>query len=259
MGSLLLTLGVAYAVWLAVLYLMQGTMLYPGTSRGDGGEGGARHGYEPIALSVPPGQAWFLPPTAARPAPVVAFTHGNGELIDDWFASLRHYQTLGVGVLLVEYPGYGGTEGDPSEASIGAAMVAAYDAVVARDDVDGARFVVHGRSLGGGAACALATKRPVAGIIVESAFTSVPDMAARYLAPSFLIRDRFDNEAVLTDYRGPVLVMHGRTDGVIPFSHGEKLARAAPRATFLPRDCGHNDCPRDADYWAAIETLLDEL
>ncbi len=98
-------------------------------------------------------EAWFLPSGLAEPSPVVIFGHGNAEFVSDWFEALTPYKDMGVAVLLVEYPGYGGAEGDPSEESIERALVDAYDAIVERTDVDPTRIVAHGRSIGGGAVC----------------------------------------------------------------------------------------------------------
>ncbi|MEZ4268065.1 MAG: alpha/beta hydrolase [Myxococcota bacterium] len=245
-----------YAVWAVLLFVVQRSLVFAGTGRADGGRGGAGYGFErvPVAGGV---EAWFLPAGGGGAAPVVVFGHGNGELIDDWFGDLRRYRAMGVSVLLVEYPGYGAAVGAPSEASIAAAFRAAVDAVARRPDVDGARLVVHGRSLGGGAVCTLLAGGDIAAVIVESTFTSLRSMSARYLLPGFLVRDPFDNAAALADFAGPVLVMHGERDEVIPFAHGEALAAAVKRATFVRRACGHNDCPRDErEYWPAIEGFL---
>ena len=101
----------------------------------------------------------------------------------------------------------------------------AYDKLAARPDVDPARIVFFGRSLGGGAVCDLAAKRPAAALILMSCFTSVRSFAIRYLAPSFLIRDPFDNLAVVRDFSGPVLVIHGDADTIVPFQFGQRLVQ----------------------------------
>jgi pimeloyl-ACP methyl ester carboxylesterase len=133
-------------------------------------------------------EAWLLPARgrSAGPAPLLIFTHGNGELIDDWAREFDEPRTWGVSVLLVEYPGYGRSGGSPSETSIRNAIVAAYDWASARRDVDPRRIVAYGRSLGAAASCALAREREVAALVLESAFTSVPAMAARLGVPRFL-------------------------------------------------------------------------
>ena len=185
-------------------------------------------------------EAWLLRPAGATPFPVVLFLHGNGELIDDHVGALAPLTEAGMGVLLVEYPGYGRSGGRPSERSITAAALAAFDYLRGRADVDGERIVAHGRSIGGGAACALAARRPVAALVLESTFTAVGDVVP--WLPRALLFDRFDNLAVVASGASPVLVLHGKHDPVIPYAHAEALARAAgTEPVSMP--CGHNDCP----------------
>ena len=219
-------------------------------------------GIEPAWLDTSFGrvEAWYLPPAAGvagAPAPAVIFGHGNGELIDFWPEALKRFSAMGVGLLLVEYPGYGRSAGSPSQESISETFTRAYDKLAARPDVDPARIVFFGRSLGGGAVCDLAAKRPAAALILMSCFTSVRSFAIRYLAPSFLIRDPFDNLAVVRDYSGPVLVIHGRFDEIIPFGHGKALHAAARNGKMIAYEAGHNDCPPDwAVFWRDAEEFL---
>lgn len=196
----------------------------------------------------------FLAPlvTAGR-APLIIFMHGNAELADDWTGEFDEPRGSGVAVLLVEYPGYGRAPGSPSEKSITAAVSAAYDWAAADPRIDPTRIVAYGRSLGGAAAARLAVDRTVAALILESAFTSVADFAASFLAPSFLIRDPFDNRQSLRAYRGPLLVIHGLQDTIVPISHGRELAAHVPGARLHELDCAHNDCPRQ---WDTIASFL---
>ncbi len=205
-------------------------------------------------------EAWFLPPVAdaaAGRAPVVIFAHGNAELIDFAPLEFKPFTELGIGVLLVEYPGYGRSEGQPSQQSVTATFTAAYDMLISRTDVDPEKIILYGRSLGGGAVCALASHRPSAAMILASTFTSIRSMSARYLVPGFLVRDPFDNLAVVKDYAGPILIIHGKHDRVIPFRHGMTLVKAAKNGQLLAYDCGHNDCPPDpAQYWNDVASFL---
>jgi pimeloyl-ACP methyl ester carboxylesterase len=204
-------------------------------------------------------EAWFLPGKGTSPArkPVVLFFHGNGELIDFLPAQVEGFRALGVAVFLIEYPGYGRSEGAPSEASITAAAVAAYDTVIKRDDVDPARVVAFGRSLGCGPACALSLQRPLAALLLQSPFTSTRSFARRFFLPGFLIRDVYDNRKALAAFPGPVLILHGRDDDVIPFAQGKELSRVAPHARFVELACAHNDCPPDwREFWHLIGDFL---
>lgn len=199
-----------------------------------------------VATAAGAVEAWFLPPL--RPAgrfPVLIFSHGNGEIIDQWIGEFDEFRRWGIGVLLVEYPGYGRSAGTPSEKSLQDALVKAYDVISARRDVDQARMAGYGFSLGGGAIGALARERPLAAIILQSTFTSLRIFAHRYAMPEFLIRDPFDTAAVLRGFPGPVLVLHGRNDEVVSWEEGRKLAVTAARGTLRLYDCGHRCRPTD--------------
>jgi fermentation-respiration switch protein FrsA (DUF1100 family) len=149
--------------------------------------------------------------------------------------------------MLVEYPGYGRSRGSPSFATVRAAALAAYDELVAQPEVDPELVVAYGRSLGSGAAAILSHERRLAAMILQSAFTTPRAFARRYLLPGFLVRDRFEVLEAVRTFRNPVLIVHGRRDEVIPFAHGEALAREAADATFVVHDCAHNDCPPQWD------------
>jgi fermentation-respiration switch protein FrsA (DUF1100 family) len=252
-----LALGVA-AYW-TLLFFLQRPALFPGSRAADGRAVLDRAGGEQIWLEPPGGrvEAWLLPASESEQgrSPLVVYAHGNGELIDDWadaFAPLREW---GFAVLLVEYPGYGRSAGQPSQASITAAMVAAYDRVASRPEVDPARIVGYGRSLGGGAVCALSRERPLAALVLESTFASVRRIAQGFGLPGFLVRDPFDNDRAVRVFAGPILLVHGERDEVVPARHAAVLHAAAPRSLLHLVACGHNDCPRP---WDALRGFLAE-
>ncbi|HYB12892.1 MAG TPA: alpha/beta hydrolase [Myxococcota bacterium] len=200
-------------------------------------------------------EVWWLPPLlpSAGPIPLLVFAHGNGELIDSWVGAFDEPRRWGLGALLVEYPGYGRSSGSPSEASITEAMTGAYDLATALPGVDPRRVVAYGRSLGGGAACALAHRRPVTALVLESTFTSVRSLARRYGLPGFLVLDPFDNLSVVQSYAGSLLIVHGTHDELIPPANAAKLHAVAPRSELVLEPCGHNDCPRP---WTAFRAFL---
>ena len=253
--SVIRILVVVAVTWVVALLLLQRKILFP----------------HPRAPSLPPPvpaggrvlelgedevEAWFLPPNASEgepvPAPVLVFTHGNGELVDHWLPFFNEPRDWGWAVLLVEYPGYGRSGGSPSEASITRTMLEAYDALVSMPEVDPQRIVAYGRSLGGGAACALSLERPLAALVLESSFTSVAAMARSMGVPGFLVLDPFDNLAAVAAFDGPVLVLHGERDEIVPVDEGFQLARAAGvELERLP--CGHNDCMRP---WPQLRRFL---
>ena len=207
-------------------------------------------------------ETWFIPPSSQHgqgPRPAIIFAHGNAETIDQWPEMLKKFTELGIGVLLVEYPGYGRSTGSPSQKSITKTFVAAYDILIAREDVDPSKIILIGRSIGGGAACALATQRPSAMLILMSSFINTKTMASKYLVPGFFALDPFDNISTVRSYSGTVLVVHGKNDEVIPYKHGIALFNAAKRGRILTYNCGHNDCPPDWNIFLKdIKPILQE-
>ena len=240
----------AYTLYCCALFLLQRQIIFPRYLMASGQKAARPTGVQEHWIEFAGGrvEAWLLPPERnIKPAPLMIVAHGNAERIDDLPPEFFPIAALGIGVLLVEYPGYGRSPGKPAEPAVTAAMVAAYDEMRSRPDVDPARIVLYGRSLGGGAVCALAARRPSAAMILVSTFTSVRSFARRYGVPGFLVRDPFENLPVVKSYARPILVVHGRYDDVIPFSHGEALHQAAPASEMIAYACAHNDCPPDPD------------
>jgi pimeloyl-ACP methyl ester carboxylesterase len=252
-----------YLAYLSALFFLQGSMIYPGAA--DHVSPTAPHVNDSELLRITTAQgnvdALFLPgytDASDQPRPLLIFAHGNGEVIDYWFTSLDGFRERGIGVLLVEYPGYGRSSGSTSENSIRAAMDAAYDQIVRNPGVDRTRIVGFGQSLGGGAICLLARDRPLRALILQSTFTSLDGFATKWGAPTFLLRSHFDNLSTVRHFQGPLLVIHGRADQVIPWQQGRQLAAAAAHATFRLYSCGHG-CwdPDRLPFWSdAIPFLV---
>ena len=246
-----------YAGYAALAFVFQRQMLFAGQRHGPKPAPAALAlGFERLWLEVAAGvrvEAIYMPPPGGTvlPAPTLLFAHGNAEVIDDWPAHLATLRELGLSLLLVEYPGYGRSDGTPSQDSVRAAMRAGYDWLAARPEVDRTRIIGLGRSLGGGAVCALSGDRPLAALVLSSAFTGVRPFSAGMLLPSLLVRDPFDNLAAVRSFAGPVLVVHGTRDRTIPYVHGQQLARAAKRGRLISYDRGHNDCPPSWHDFAA--------
>ena len=254
-----------YLVWLCLALVLQRYILFPRSYAEvmeNPGEGVP--GLEQIWLETDQGQVegWFVPGLGVsdeRPGPVVFYAHGNAEVIDYFPYVLGSYLNRGVSLMLVEFRGYGRSAGSPSQKRITEDYVRFYDMIAARPDVDSDRIVFHGRSIGTGVVCSLARRRKPAAMILQSPFSSVKSIMAEYLVPPLLCRDPFDNAAVVREFDGPIMIMHGTRDEVIPFDHGKSLHAVAKAGLFHEFDCGHNDFPTDSDrYWRQVtEFLLD--
>ena len=183
----------------------------------------------------------------------VLFSHGNAEdigLIDPFARSIRN---SGFSVLTYDYQGYGMSDGSASEANTYRDIDAAYRYLTVEKAIPPERIIVHGRSIGGGPSIDLASRVEVGGLIIESTFLS----AARVLSqPRIIPFDAFDNIAKVQRIRCPVLVIHGRQDRTIPFSHGEQLYDAlnVPKSNLWVESAGHNDV-----FAAAKTRYLDAL
>jgi hypothetical protein len=197
-------------------------------------------------LSAPDGArivAWY---GTARPGkPTLLYFHGNGGSLAIRAQRIARFMGEGWGVYMMTYRGYGGSSGSPSEAANVADARLAYDALV-REGVAPRSIVAYGESLGTGIAVQLAAQAPVAGVILESPYTSIVDVAARTypLVPVRLILvDRYETTRYIAGIRAPLLILHGERDGVVPVSMGRELARLAPepkRLVVFP-DGNHSD------------------
>lgn len=261
LGWLLGGAALLYVLYAAYFFTMQRAILFPrhlvppaATALDDASAVDLR-----VETAAGPVEAWlFLPLSRAEIAtgagwPLVVIAHGNGEIIDQWQRAIEPLRSQGFAVLLVEYPGYGRSAGTPSQAAIVDVFVQAYDAAVAHPEIDGARVLLFGRSVGGGVVAQLAARRPNAGMVLLSTFTSVREMAAAMRLPGALARDPFDTLAVVSDYSAPLLILHGQDDPVIPFVHAQRLHGAAAHSVLVPLPCGHNDCVSDwPHFWQSV-------
>lgn len=254
LSGLLAAAAVLAVAWIGLAWGLQRRVLFPAPPAPLVPPTAGRPEVRTARLGPDGVEAWFVPPRGVvGPAPAILFTHGNGELIDYWLEPLSVLSEEGVGLLLVEYPGYGRSGGRPSEASIRAAAVAAYDHLAAQPEVDPERIVAWGRSLGGAAAGVLARERGPAALVLESAFTGVRPLARRFGLAGPLVRDPLESLSAVEAFDGPVLVLHGERDEIVPVEHGRALADAAGSSELVLLPCGHNDCP---DAWPLVRAFL---
>lgn len=195
--------------------------------------------------------AVYLPNPASQYT--IVYIHGNAEDLGDIQPVLQQLHKIGFSVFAYDYRGYGTSQGKPSERHAYRDMETVYNYLIQQLGVPAQKIIAFGRSVGGGSAVDLAARQPLAGLIMESSFTS----AFRVILPfPILPFDKFRNLGKIKKVKCPVLVMHGKADDVIPFQHGQKLFRAAsePKLSLWVSDAGHNDF-----MWVAGEQYADIL
>jgi hypothetical protein len=207
--------------------------------------------------------AFFLPSPGATRS--LLFLHGNAGNASHRLPNAADLAALGTDVLLLEYRGYGLSEGRPDEEGVYADARAGLEHLRASRASPLERIVVFGRSLGGAVAVDLAADRPLAGLILESTFTSVADVARAAIGIPIgaLIGRRFPADEKITRVRCPILFFHGDRDRIIPFELGQRLFAAAPepKAFETIAGAGHNDTTLvgGAAYYRRIQRFLDEV
>jgi hypothetical protein len=239
--------------------------LYFPTQRLDATPASAGLAYEDVWFEAADGvrlHGWFVP--AKTPRATLLWLHGNaGNISHRVHNLLQFHDLLGVQVFLFDYRGYGQSEGKPSEAGLLKDAEAAWRILQARPDVDGRAIVLFGRSIGAAVAAELATRVEPAALVLESPFTTLLDMGRHhywFLPVRWLVRSRYDTLAAVRRARGPVLILHGDADEIVPFRMGEEVFAAAPEPKAFHRIVGasHNDTylVGGQAYWQAFRAFL---
>ncbi|AFZ56431.1 alpha/beta hydrolase [Anabaena cylindrica FACHB-243] len=182
--------------------------------------------------------AVYLPNNQAKYT--ILYAHGNAEDLGDIKGTLKKLRDLGFNIFAYDYRGYGTSEGTPTENHAYQDIETAYNYLIEDLKIKPEKIIVFGRSVGGGSAVDLAVRKPVAGLILESAFTS----AFRFVVPfPVLPFDKFTNLDKIKKVKSPVLVIHGKSDEIIPFTHGEKLFAAvnSPKLYLWVETANHNN------------------
>jgi fermentation-respiration switch protein FrsA (DUF1100 family) len=188
--------------------------------------------------------AWFV--KADTPLATILFFHGNAGNLSHRGEVLRRLQAGGFDIFIFDYRGYGKSEGSPNESGVYRDGRAAIRYLSSLPGVDTSRILYFGSSLGGAIAIDVATERHPAGLVLESTFSSAPDVARKaypFLPIAFLLHSRFDSESKIGAIGCPLLSFHGTNDTVIPIELGRKLFQAArePKQFYEVPRAGHND------------------
>ncbi len=234
-----LVLALAWAFQRRLVYLPSGAPTAAAEQVLDGGSAVVLRTDDGLDLT-----AWYAPPTARPTGATVLVLPGNAGNRAVRAPLARAIAATGSAVLLLDYRGYGGNPGSPTEDGLAADARAAHAHLVDERGVDPARLVLFGESLGGGVATRLALERPVGGLVLRSPFTSLADMAAvhyPFLPGALLLRDRFPVRDAIGAVAAPVVVVAGPDDATVPFTQSAAVADAAGAALVEVPGVGHND------------------
>jgi len=223
-----------------------------------------RPNVEEVAIPAGDGstlRGWLVKGGVA-PAPLVIYFGGNAEEVS-WLVEVAE-KLAGWSLLLVNYRGYGESEGKPSETALFTDSLAVYDFARRRDGVDPQRIVAMGRSLGSGVAVYLASERPLRGVILVSPYDSLVEVGRRhypFLPISLMLRHRFDSIARAPRVDAPLLCLAAAADGVVPTPHSRALFEAWRGAKTWREIPGadHDSISGEPGYWSSIEAFLESL
>lgn len=218
-----IVIALAYSMLVAMVFIFQRSMLYqpphPRVAKHD------IQGLEEFKLQSSDGvklAAWHVPPADGRP--VIVYFYGNAEQLSSGVDLFRKMAEAGYGLVAIDYRGYGGSEGTPTESGL---IVDGHAALKFAADRYGAdRLVVWGYSLGSGVAVALASQQKVRAVVLEAPFSSTLDVAADrfwFLPVRWLMLDTFRSDLRIKDVHAPLLILHGDEDETIPIRFGRRL------------------------------------
>ncbi len=260
----LLLIGLLLGLWLMLRWFEHAQVYHPMRAFVASPEE-LRRPYEDVAFTATDGtrlHGWFFAgntnSTRARLAIIVC--HGNGGNISHRIDLCGALLETGVSVLSFDYRGYGRSEGRPNEAGTYADAEGAYDWLTRRGFAPG-RIIAYGESLGGGVAAELALRRPTGGLILQSTFTSMPDIGAEvfpWLPVKLISSIQYATSRKLPALKVPVLIMHSRDDGLISFHHAEANFAQANEPKILREINGNHNYPlmNRPRYVRAVEELL---
>jgi len=218
-----------------------------------------------VWVDVPGARLSALHLRLPNPKGVVFFLHGNGGALDTWFVNPEYYRAVNFDLFMIDYRGYGKSSGNiASEVQLHADVAAAWAAVAPQ--YAGRKVVIYGRSLGSGLAAGLAAemslRRAPDLTVLVSPYTSMGALAAAHYrwVPQWVLRYPMRTDALIDKIRGPVLLIHGEQDPLIPPSHSDSLLSVMPTAALIKiAGAAHNDLQNFDAYLNAFGKALKDL
>ena len=241
---LLILIVVGFILWLR---WSEPRMLYYPSKQIDQSPNQVGFKYEDVTLTTSDGvriNGWFLP-CGREATHTILFFHGNAGDISDRFEKLEVFRDLGVDTLIIDYRGYGRSDGKPNETGTYRDARAAYEYLTQQRKLAPRSIVIYGESLGSAIAADLASKEEAGGLVLEEAFTSVGDVGQKmfpFLPVRWLVRNKYDTLSKLPRSKVPLLIIHSRDDEFFDMRHAQRLLAAAnePKRLVELRG-GHND------------------
>ena len=267
-SKLLFVIGVLiclYAALVILVYLGQSRLVYFPTNSIDATPDLLNLSYEDVWLQTQDGErihGWYVPQEDAKWT--VLMFHGNGGNISHRLQTLDILNEIGVNTLIIDYRGYGLSEGSPSERATYQDAMAAWDHLI-QHRTNAESVVVFGRSLGGAVAVWLASNVRPKGLILESTFSSVVDMAQHhypFLPVRYISKFKYDSLSLASNIQIPTLMLHSREDNIVPFNLGMKLYDALPgNKSFVEMRGGHNEGfhVSGGHYTNGLRTFIESL
>jgi len=221
--------------------------------------------HEEIDIEVEPGttiRGWFIPAPVEAIGTVLYF-HGNSRNLSYYVPRLAPFAAAGFDSFSIDYEGYGASGGTPSETNIYRDADAAWNWLTRTKGVKPGRIVVWGYSLGGAAATWCASRHEVGAVVLESTFTTIPEVGANvypWLPVSLVSRYQFANRDRVAMIRAPILIGHGNTDQLIPFEMGQELHRVANEPKRFVEHAGDHGAGlvEDPATWSDVRRFLEE-
>ena len=264
--SVVKILVVVYVALAVLLFFFQSYLVYRPSRRIEATPSDVELGFEDVSMTAEDGtklHAWYVPRRNANYT--LLFCHGNGGNISHRLDSIRMFHRMGLNVLIFDYRGYGRSEGRPTEAGTYQDAAAAWDYLVEKCGIPAERVIIFGRSLGGAVAAHLAHEHTPGALIVESTFTSAPDLGARlypFLPVRWLCRFSYDTRSIIGEISCPILVVHSRDDETVPFEFGQALFDAAGADKHFLEISGSHNTVMDTSgstYTDGLKAFLDTM
>ena len=250
-----------YAGLIAALYVMQERIIFPGSKLPADYKFSFDQPFTELQIPVPGASLNALHIKQPAPRGVIFFLHGNGGDLSTWTTGVDFYRKVNYDLFIIDYRGYGKSTGKiESEAQLHADVRAAWDSVAPQYRARNIPIVIYGRSLGTGLATYLAREVNPALLVLVSPYTSLLAASKRAyaIAPDWLLKYPLRTDSVIGEIKSPVMLIHGKADGLIPHTESEQLRPLvkSPVDLLLVDGAGHNDLHQFPVYLDALAARL---